>query len=325
MKKELHDKIISILDKSKSVNYAEALKGYPQFHRYSYFNYMMMYLQRLGKPLSQVAGYRQWQRIGRYINKGEHGIMILAPIFEPKGKPETTQGTIAVPKATLDDDDIYREIMYYIGVYVFDISQTNGKPLITPPYRNPNAFIIDYELMKDRIIDAYKCQVIETPDEYARGGTAEIDRETKARTIYINNNRPQPSQAQSLIHETAHLELHLIPAVEQNKKLPDDETQEIEAELTLYAISSLLGYEVPGELYLSNFTATDTHAILTRIDKAIKKISRIINPDLTPSPALLRAEQEQRERQKQEYNEKRQAKTKKVKELARSKTDENPF
>jgi len=68
---------------------------------------------------SYVAGFRAWNELGRFVKKGEKGIMILAPIIRRK---------------VLNDDEereeISRPIAGFRAAFVFDISQ--GKPIVSP-------------------------------------------------------------------------------------------------------------------------------------------------------------------------------------------------
>jgi len=52
------------------------LKVIGRFHRYSLHNVLLIAMQ---KPASHVAGFRTWNELGRFVKKGEKGIMILAP------------------------------------------------------------------------------------------------------------------------------------------------------------------------------------------------------------------------------------------------------
>lgn len=81
-----------------------------KFHRYSFSNQMLIYIQ---KPEStEVAGYNRWEEMGRQVKKGERGIEILAPIFIKKKKEE-------------DDGTVKEETFTrFRSVRVFDISQT---------------------------------------------------------------------------------------------------------------------------------------------------------------------------------------------------------
>jgi hypothetical protein len=69
--------------------------------------------------LVRVAGYKTWQSFGRHVKQGEKGIMILAPVFRKKDD-KTTESQTAEKETNLTG---------FRAVYVWDESQTAGKPL----------------------------------------------------------------------------------------------------------------------------------------------------------------------------------------------------
>ncbi len=91
------------------------------FHNYSLWNSLLIALQC--PHATFVAGYRQWQRAhNRQVQKGEKGIVILAPIVRSFDIEDDTGET---RKA--------RRTVGFRGAYVFDVSQTDGDPLPEPP------------------------------------------------------------------------------------------------------------------------------------------------------------------------------------------------
>src|SRR5258708_7219135 len=60
-----------------SQTFAAWLRARAAFHDYSFANVCLIVSQR--PDASRVAGYKTWQRLGRQVRKGEHGIRILAP------------------------------------------------------------------------------------------------------------------------------------------------------------------------------------------------------------------------------------------------------
>src|SRR5438105_4790317 len=48
-----------------------------RFHRYSFSNTLLILLQR--PESTQVAGFRAWQKLNRFVKKGEKGIRIVVP------------------------------------------------------------------------------------------------------------------------------------------------------------------------------------------------------------------------------------------------------
>jgi hypothetical protein len=84
----------------------------------------------LQKPhATNVAGVRTWNSLGRFVKRGEKGILILAPMV---GNRRSRQNEIATDLDTdnsADERKTERELIGFRAVYVFDISQTEGKEL----------------------------------------------------------------------------------------------------------------------------------------------------------------------------------------------------
>ena len=67
---------------------------------------------------SYVAGYYAWRVRGRFVRKGEQGILILAPIVRAKN-------SMIEP----NDKDESSTPVGFRAAYMFDISQTDGKKI----------------------------------------------------------------------------------------------------------------------------------------------------------------------------------------------------
>src|SRR6266853_5147119 len=117
--KEITDKATEHLVAALNAGHSEALTDYlkaiGRFHRYSLYNVMRIASQ---KPnASYVAGFRTWNELGRFVKKGEKGILILAPIVRRKAENEE------------EHEDASASVAGFRAVYVFDVSQTDGKEL----------------------------------------------------------------------------------------------------------------------------------------------------------------------------------------------------
>jgi antirestriction protein ArdC len=109
------EQLVAALQAGRSEALAAYLKAIGRFHRYSLHNVLLIASQ---KPnASYVAGFRTWNELGRFVKKGEKGIMILAPIIRRK--------TMEVEE--LGENS--RSIAAFRAAFVFDISQTDGKEL----------------------------------------------------------------------------------------------------------------------------------------------------------------------------------------------------
>ena len=117
----------------QSEKFMEYLRTMSRFHNYSLNNTLLIHMQKPNASL--CAGFRQWkEKFGRHVKKGETGITIIAPtpfkkkIEEEKLDPDTKlpmrdeNGKIIMEERTI-------EISLFKPVKVFDVSQTEGKPL----------------------------------------------------------------------------------------------------------------------------------------------------------------------------------------------------
>ena len=117
----------------ESDKYRNYLVTMSRFHRYSVNNVMLIHMQRPDATL--VAGFNKWRdQFGRNVKRGEKGIKIIAPapykkkIEEMKLDPDTK-----APVLDKDGNAIIEEKEIHIPTFkvatVFDVSQTEGKPL----------------------------------------------------------------------------------------------------------------------------------------------------------------------------------------------------
>ena len=132
--KEITDSIEKgIQELFQSEKYRQYLRTMSRFHKYSVNNTMLIYMQK--PDATVVAGFNKWRdQFGRNVLKGEKGIKIIAPtpykkkIEEAKLDPDTKFPMLdANGKAIMEEKEI--KIPMYKPVTVFDVSQTEGKPL----------------------------------------------------------------------------------------------------------------------------------------------------------------------------------------------------
>lgn len=107
---KLRNGIKSVQDSDRLADY---LRFSAKFHRYSFHNTMLIWLQR--PEATQVAGFNAWKALGRSVKKGEKGIAIFAPI----------------PWKRTNADDEEESGIWFKVVYVFDLAQTDGDELPT--------------------------------------------------------------------------------------------------------------------------------------------------------------------------------------------------
>jgi hypothetical protein len=115
------EELIAALNASRSEALTNYLAAMGRFHRYSFFNVML--IVRACPHATRVGGYHTWKTLGRYVKKGEKGIMILAPVFCRRADENNE-----AENAQLDSNDS-RALTGFRAVYVFDESMTAGNPL----------------------------------------------------------------------------------------------------------------------------------------------------------------------------------------------------
>jgi antirestriction protein ArdC len=117
--KEITDRATEQLVAALQAGRSEVLTAYltaiGRFDRYSLHNVMLIASQK--PSASYVTGFRTWNELGRFVKKGEKGIMILAPIVRRKADDEDER------------EETSRNIAGFRAAYVFDISQTDGEEL----------------------------------------------------------------------------------------------------------------------------------------------------------------------------------------------------
>lgn len=229
-----------IADVCTSENYQAYLKTMAKFHKYSYNNSLLIWMQK--PEATMVAGYNAWKsKFERQVMKGEHGITIIAPCPSQKTEeilkldPKTLQpildsnGVPVKEKTTISS-------MRFKATTVFDVSQTEGKPLPAPPIKDLSGNVENYATMLQALIQAAPCPVsFGDPGSGAKGS---FDRGTQS--ITIKEGMSQQETLATLVHEIGHSHLHADP--EEAKKL-ERGTREVQAESVAYTVCSHYGID----------------------------------------------------------------------------------
>lgn len=186
--KQIASNAIEQLKEALERGHSETLKKYlgaiARFHRYSWHNIMLIASQK--PTATHVAGFHTWHKLGRFVKKGEKGILILAPIIRKKAtntdevEPEDSPSAVG-----------------FRAAYVFDVSQTDGQPL--PEIGSVNGDPRDY---RERLAEFVAGQgiALEYSDEIAPArGTS-----SGGKITLLPGQSPAEEFA-TLAHEVAHL------------------------------------------------------------------------------------------------------------------------
>ena len=191
----------------ESEKYMRYLSVMSKFHRYSVNNTMLIYMQKPEATL--VAGFNKWKnQFERHVKKGEHGITIIAPtpykkkIEEMKRDPDTHAPILdADGKAVMEEKEI--EIPMFRPVKVFDVSQTDGKPL--PELASSlSGTVPHYEAFLEALRRSAPVPIEFEPMAANTDGYFSPDQQR----IAIREGMSEVQSVSAAVHETAHSKLH---------------------------------------------------------------------------------------------------------------------
>lgn len=191
----------------ESEKYMRYLSVMSKFHRYSVNNTMLIYMQRPDATL--VAGFNKWKnQFERHVKKGEHGITIIAPtpykkkIEEMKRDPDTQAPILdADGKAVMEEKEI--EIPMFRPVKVFDVSQTDGKPL--PELASSlSGTVPHYEAFLEAVRRSAPVPIEFEPMTENMDGYFSSEQQR----IALREGMSEVQTISAAVHETAHSKLH---------------------------------------------------------------------------------------------------------------------
>jgi len=184
-----------------SQNFREFLLTMSKFHDYSIGNLILIAIQR--KDATQVAGFTTWKDLGRWVKKGEHGIAILAPCFPPKEK-RAAPTDIEKSSEEVDEEqkiEAIRPIAFKV-VYVFDVSQTEGKEL--PKVEVPSLTGEANDGLFASVMDLAKSQGLDVGFELRPQQDPAIKGMYFGKSIWVKPDESRAQQLKTLLHEVAH-------------------------------------------------------------------------------------------------------------------------
>ena len=239
----------------ESEKYMRYLSVMSKFHRYSVNNTMLIYMQKPEATL--VAGFNKWKnQFARHVKKGEHGITIIAPtpykkkIEEMKRDPDTHAPILdADGKAVMEEKEI--EIPMFRPVKVFDVSQTDGKPL--PELSSSlSGTVPHYEAFLEALRRSAPVPIEFEPMAANTDGYFSPDQQR----IAIREGMSEVQTVSATVHEIAHSKLH-----NQKKIQIDNDEQYQEAELfekpALFSNGRIFRDDLPEGVYCYDLRGSD--------------------------------------------------------------------
>ncbi len=220
---ELHERLTGAVETLVSgQDWARALAFAARFRSRSFNNTLLIWVQhgaafeagRVPESVpSYVAGYRQWQQLGRQVQKGQQGYMIFAPVtgrFASSNPADPSSWRRLGPREKHKVNEVVRTKM--VGArpaYVWDVTQTEGDPIPEPPAPK----LLDGEAppgLWDGLvaqIEALGFDVLRVPDAGRISGADGLTDYT-TRQVSVRTDITEVNQVATLAHELAHVLMH---------------------------------------------------------------------------------------------------------------------
>ena len=265
--------LVAELKAGKSERFMRYLEFSAQFHQYSAFNQMLIFLQR--PDATFVAGYKRWQELGYQVRKGERGISILAPIVHKRMNAEEA-----------DEQREEERLVGFKEVYVFDALQlvnTKEKPIPSFWEWLPD----DKEEVYRMVKAAVEASGIEVQEAKLGPGVQGV---SQGGRIVLAEGTDSRSRTMTLVHEWAHEIVHQQQISEQERRQLPQTVRECQAEAVSYVVSHYLGLEHPfARDYLLSYGNT-AEMLIDNLDQVQQTshlmIERLEEMDSTCSPTL---------------------------------------
>lgn len=274
--KEYQEKLLEGVKKLvESKSFMDFLKFSSKFRKYSFGNILLIWTQR--PNATQVAGMKTWNALGRTVKKGEKGIMIFAPFLKKVRRsvdPDESSAPDVIAESLEKTGAHETEAQMLVGfksVYVFDVSQTEGKPLpeleVGKPSMGDDG---DAEELFRKILKASPVPV----DYEEIVGSSNGYYMPKERKIVLSNALTAAQRCKTLLHELAHY-LSLDPSSSSDFSRSHEE---LIAEGAAYIVSAHFGldssdYSVP---YVASWAKGELKEILLVGEKMRKVSERLI-------------------------------------------------
>jgi hypothetical protein len=228
--KDALDFLVQSLESGHSDVLRQYLGTMARFHRYSFGNVMLIATQK--PDATKVAGIRVWNSLGRLVKRGEKGILILAPMV---GYRRFCQNEIAANIQTDNEASECKaepQLFGFRAVYVFDISQTEGKelPTLTEVHGDVSGFHERlFEFVQSQGVELNYSERIAPAKGLSHGGK-----------ITLLSGMKAAEEFSTLLHEIAHEMLHRGDQRTRTTK----KVRETEAEAVAFVVGSAIGLQM---------------------------------------------------------------------------------
>lgn len=219
---ELHARLADAVgDLTTEAAWRRAIEFAGRFRQRSFGNSLLIFVQhaaafeagRVSEAVpTHVAGYGQWQSLGRQVRRGQVGYMIFAPVTrrvaatEPASGPWRTLGRGERPDPC---ETVRSRLVGTRPAYVWDVSQTDGEPLPVPPAPQLLRGEAPAGLWAGLAAQvAERGFVLRDVADAAGIGGANGRTNYRDPTVTVRADMDDAARAKTLAHELAHVMLH---------------------------------------------------------------------------------------------------------------------
>jgi len=219
--------LVAALQSGESEVLTQYLNAMARFHTYSFGNIMLIARQK--PAATRVAGIRTWNSLGRFVKRGEKGILILAPMVGRRRQGADEVATEIESDNAADERKPEQQLYGFRAVYVFDVSQTEGKEL--PSLTDVEGDVSGY---RERLIEYVQSQKITL--KYSEKIAPAKGLSSGGRITLLSGMQPA-EEFSTLVHEMAHEMLHRS----ERRTLTTKQVRETEAEAVAFVVCQSIG------------------------------------------------------------------------------------
>lgn len=276
----------------ESEKYKTYLSTMSKFHNYSFNNTLLIAMQKPEATL--VAGYKAWQKnFERHVNKGEKAIRILAPapykIKEERDKLDPVTGEMMFDENGMPQkEQVEVTIPAFRAVSVFDVSQTDGKPI---PELEAQELLSTVEGYEDFVQALMNVAPVPIGFEDIPGDSKGYFH-TEEKRIAVQENMSESQTLKTMVHEVAHFMLHnkeinRDDLIEEPAK--DRNTKEVEAESVAYTVCQHFGIDTSDYSFGYNLDTDEIIDVKAKIAEQIDNNLSVMEQaeiDALPDPMI---------------------------------------